>query len=70
MQAPPNVNPYDIPVTSEADWDTLFAMTDAARAARSFAVRNNGTPYAPRTMTWRPSTVTKIVAENRRRRHS
>ena len=39
-------------------------MTDAARAGKIIAVRNNGTPYAPRTMTWRPSTVTKIVAEN------
>jgi len=64
VQAPPNVNPYDILVTSEADWDTVFAMTDAARAGKIIAVRNTGTPYAPRTMTWRPSTVTRIVAEN------
>ncbi len=62
--APPNVNPYDILVTSEADWDSVFAMTDAQRAGKIIAVRNTGTPYAPRTVTWRPATLTKIVAEN------
>jgi len=64
VAAPPDTTPYDYLVTSEADWDTVFALSNATLAGKIVSVRNNGTPYAARTVTWRPATTLTIIAEN------